>query len=108
MDEISYATMRERREQQEDLGNLLSMMLATVDEETGQGLSDQELRDEIQTIFIAGHETSANALSWVWYLLSQHPEVEAKLHEEVDCVLGGRVPTMEDLSKLVYTRDDHR
>ncbi len=104
MDDISYAVMRERREHQEDTGDLLSMMLASVDEETGQGLSDQELRDEIQTIFIAGHETSANALSWVWYVLSQHPDVEAKLHEEVDRVLAGRVPTMEDLSKLVYTR----
>ncbi|GHO47045.1 cytochrome P450 [Ktedonospora formicarum] len=104
MDVISYTVMRERRERQEDTGDLLSMMLASVDEETGEGLSDQELRDEIQTIFIAGHETSANALSWVWYLLSQHPDVEAKLHEEVDRVLGGRVPTMEDLSKLVYTR----
>lgn len=101
MDDISYAIMRER---QEDTGDLLSMMIASVDEETGKGLSDQELRDEIQTIFIAGHETSANALSWVWYLLSQHPNVEAKLHEEVDRVLAGRIPTMEDLSKLVYTR----
>lgn len=104
MDDISYTTMRERRERQEDTGDLLSMMMASVDEETGKGLSDQELRDEIQTIFIAGHETSANALSWIWYVLSQHPDVEAKLHEEVDRVLAGRTPTMEELSKLVYTR----
>src|SRR5207247_8221276 len=53
--------------------------------------------------FLAGHETTANALSWTWYLLAQHPQIEARLHEEVDRVLGGRVPTAADVPKLVYT-----
>ena len=81
--------------------DLLAMLLATRDEE-GQGMSDKQLRDEILTLLLAGHETTALALSWTWYLLAQNPEAEKKLHEELDFVLGGREPVVEDLPRLPY------
>ena len=83
-------------------GDLLDMLIAAVDEETGQGMTDQQLRDEVVTIFLAGHETTALALTWTWYLLSKHPDVERKLHAELDAVLGGRAPTLADLPALPY------
>ena len=94
----------ERRAGGDDRDDLLSMLLAARDPDTGEGMSDKELRDEILTIFVAGHETTANALSWTWYLLAQHPEAEAKLHAELDRVLGGRAPNFADLAELKYTR----
>jgi cytochrome P450 len=94
----------ERRADDIDRGDLLSMLLAARDPETGGRMSDQQLRDEILTIFAAGHETTATALSWIWYLLAQHPEAEARLHEELDGVLGGRPPTYADLARLTWTR----
>jgi cytochrome P450 len=66
-------------------------------------LTDKQVRDEALTILLAGHETTANALTWTWYLLSQNPEAEAKLHSELDRVLGGRLPTLDDLPRLRYT-----
>ncbi len=93
----------DRRRDARDYGDLLSMLLAVRDEETGEGMNDEQLRDEVLTLILAGHETTATALSWIWYLLSQHPEIEAKLHAELDEVLGGRVPTMADLANLNYT-----
>ncbi|HXI92651.1 MAG TPA: cytochrome P450, partial [Blastocatellia bacterium] len=66
------------------------------------GMSDEQLRDEVMTLFLAGHETTANALAWAWYLLSQNPEVEAKMHAEIDDVLGSRLPTFEDVPRLNY------
>jgi cytochrome P450 len=92
-----------RRDEGRDYGDLLSMLLAVRDEETGEGMNDEQLRDEVLTLILAGHETTATSLSWIWYLLSQHPEVEAKLHAELDEVLGGRMPTMADLANLNYT-----
>ncbi len=80
------------------------MLLAARDPETGTGMSDKQLRDEILTIFLAGHETTANALSWTWYLLARHPEAEARLHDELDRVLGGRLPNYADLAELKWTR----
>jgi cytochrome P450 len=65
-------------------------------------MSDQQVRDECVTIILAGHETTANALTWTWYLLSQHPEIEVRLHREIDSVLGGRLPTADDLPRLRY------
>jgi cytochrome P450 len=94
----------ERRADGVDRGDLLSMLLAARDPETGEGMSDKQLRDEILTIFLAGHETTANALGWTWYLLARHPEAEARLHEELDRVLGGRLPTFADLAELKWTR----
>ena len=89
-----------------DTGDLLSMLLLARDE-ADRPLSKQQLRDEVVTLFAAGHETTSNALTWTWYLLSQHLEVEARLHEEVDAVLGhwpdGRLPSLDDLPHLPYT-----
>ena len=92
--------LAERRADGIDRGDLLSMLLTARDPETGEGMSDKQLRDEILTIFLAGHETTANALSWCWYLLAQHPEAEARLHDELDRVLGARMPNFADLAEL--------
>ncbi len=83
--------------------DLLGMLLEARDED-GSPMSARQIRDEVAVIFLAGHETTASALSWAWYLLSQHPEAEAKLHEEVDRVLGGRAPGYDDVPSLTYTR----
>lgn len=87
----------------DDRGDLLSMLLLSTDEETGKALTREQVRDEVVTIMLAGHETTSNALTWTWYLLAKHPEVATKLHEELDRVLAGRIPTMEDLRDLPYT-----
>jgi cytochrome P450 len=92
-----------RRRSGEDRGDLLSMLLLAQDED-GSRMSDKQVRDEALTLFIAGHETTANALSWTFYLLAQHPQVEARLHTELDDVLMGRVPQTEDAAHLPYTR----
>ncbi len=102
LDQIIFRIIRERRALGQDTGDLLSMLLSAQDED-GSRMSDQQLRDEVVTLFLAGHETTANALAWTWWLLAQHPEVEEKLHAELEHVLGGRLPTMEDLPWLVYT-----
>ncbi len=105
LDATIYRIIEERRRSREDRGDLLSMLLLAQDEEgDGGGMTDLQLRDEALTLFLAGHETTAVALAWTWYLLSQHPEVEARLHAEVDEVLGGRLPTAADLPHLPYTR----
>ena len=83
--------------------DLLSLLLRARDEETGAGMSDEQLRAEVVTIIGAGHESTAVALSWTWYLLSQHPEAEERLHEELERELSGRTPTFEDLPRLAYT-----
>lgn len=88
----------------EDRGDLLSALIHASDEETGERMSDEQLRDELITLFVAGHETTSNALAWTWYLLSQHPEIEAKLHEELDRVLGEKPVTLEDLPRLPYVQ----
>ena len=84
--------------------DLLDRLIAARDAETGLGMSEQEVRDEVVIIFLAGHETTAVTMTFVWYLLSQHPRVEEKLHEELARVLGGRVPDHADLANLTYTR----
>lgn len=95
-----------RRAEGGDRPDLLSLLLKARDTEgDAGGMSDQQLRDEAVTLFAAGHETTANALVWTWYLLAQNPQAERRLHEELDDVLGGgRVPTVEDLDRLAYTR----
>ena len=103
LDATIYRIIHERRASGEDRGDLLSMLLLAQDEEDRGGMSDTQVRDEALTLFLAGHETTANALTWTWYLLSQNPEAEAKLHEELARVLNGRLPTIEDLSSLPYT-----
>lgn len=84
--------------------DLLSRLIAARDEQTGGGMTAQEVRDHVITIFTAGHETTAMAMTWTWYLLSQHPAEEAKLHAELQAVLGGRAPNSEDLGRLTYAR----
>ena len=84
--------------------DLLGRLVAALDEETGAGLTAQEVRDEVLTIFVAGHETTASAMTFVWYALSQQPAWEAQLHAELDAVLGGRTPTDADLPNLKLTR----
>src|SRR5277367_4106167 len=84
--------------------DLLARLIAARDEQTGIGMTAQEVRDHVITIFMAGHETTAMAMTWIWYLLSRHAAIEAKLHAELDAVLGGRVPDSQDLAKLTYTR----
>lgn len=104
MDELMYGLLAERRQSGVLHGDLLDLLLQARDDETGEGLSDQELRDEALTIFAAGHETTANALAWTWYLLAIHPEAKARFHEELDRVLQGRTPNADDLPHLPYTR----
>lgn len=103
LDNVMYKMIRHRQAHPEDQGDLLSMLIQARDED-GSAMTDEQLRDEAMTIFIAGHETTATTLSWCWYLLSQHPEVEAKLMAELETVLGGRAPTTADLPKLSYTK----
>jgi cytochrome P450 len=103
--------IREHRAAGIDKGDLLSMLIASRDDqalpENQQGMSDEQIRDEVLTIFLAGYETVANALTWAWYLLSQSPEAELKLHAELDAVLGAgteaRLPTLVDYPSLRYT-----
>src|SRR5712692_10503527 len=103
LDGVVYRMIEDRRRSGEDRGDLLSMLLMARDEEGDGGrMSDAQLRDEVMTLFLAGHETTANALSWTWYLLARNPEAEARLHEEIDTVLGGRRPVFEDLPRLRY------
>jgi len=105
LDRTIYRMIDERRATNDDRGDLLSMLLMATDTEgDGSGMSDTQLRDEAMTIFLAGHETTANALTWTWYLLSQHPEVEARMHAELDSALAGRKPGFDDLAALPYTR----
>jgi cytochrome P450 len=105
LDATIYRLIDERRRSGEDCGDLLSMLIQARDEEgDGTGMTDLQLRDEAMTIFLAGHETTANALTWTWYLISQHPEVEERFFSEVDEVLNGRLPAAEDYSRLAYTQ----
>jgi cytochrome P450 len=83
LDEIVLDLIAVRRKSGEDRGDALSMLLASRDEDTGEGLSDAQVRDEVMTLFVAGHETTANALTWTWYLLAKHPRVRERLREEL-------------------------
>ena len=103
LDSVIYRIINERRASGQDTGDLLSMLLHAQDEDDGGTMADEQVRDEALTLFLAGHETTANALTWTWYLLSQNPETETALHEEFDTVLAGRTPTFDDLPRLRYT-----
>ncbi len=100
---IVHRMIEERRGQTQRPNDLLTMFMEARDEETGEGMTDQQLRDEVLTMFLAGHETTANALAWTFYLLSKHPEANRKVIAELGDVLGGRSPTLSDCNKLVYT-----
>jgi cytochrome P450 len=103
LDEVVHRMIADHRASGVDRGDLLSMLIGSRDDEDNTGMSDEQLRDEIITIFLAGYETVANVMAWTWMLLAQNPEAEAKLHAELDEVLEGRVPTLEDLPRLRYT-----
>lgn len=102
MDDSIYRLITEKRQNPESGTDLLSMLMAAKDEDDGSSMSDKQLRDEVATLMLAGHETTANALSWTWMLLAQNPECDRKLTEELKTVLNGRPPTVADLPKLHY------
>jgi cytochrome P450 len=103
LDEVVHRMIADHRASCVDSGDLLSMLIRSRDDEDNTAMSDEQLRDEVLTIFLAGYETVANALAWTWMLLGQNPEAEAKLHSELNEVLNGRLPTLEDLPRLRYT-----
>jgi cytochrome P450 len=103
LDATVYRMIAERRRDPRDRGDLLSMLLLAQDVEgDGGSMTDRHLRDEVMTLLLAGHETTSNALTWTFYLLSQNPEHAARLHQELDTVLQGRLPTVEDLPSLPF------
>ena len=104
VDESIYRIINEHRKEPEKYQDLLSMLLSAQDEETGDGMSDEQVRDEAITLFIAGHETTAVALSWAWYLIGQHPEVDQRMFDEVQHVTEGRLPGFADIPRLTYVR----
>jgi cytochrome P450 len=103
LDTIIYRIIRDRRKMTDPPMDLLQMLMDAQDEETGEPLTDEELRDEVMTVFIAGHETTANAMSWLWVLLAKNPEVREKVEAEVAEVLGDRIPTPADFPQLAYS-----
>jgi cytochrome P450 len=103
LDATIYRLIAERRASGEDRGDLLSMLLMAQDSEGSGGMSDRQLRDESMTLLLAGHETTANALAWAFYLLSRHPDAERRMHEEID-LLGERPLGAGDVARLPYTR----
>src|SRR5215204_2457939 len=104
LDSVIYQIIAERRRRPGEHDDLLALLMEARDEKTGEGMSDRQLRDEVITLFVAGHETTANALTWASYLLSTHVAVARELRTEVDEALQGRIPTAADLPNLPYTR----
>jgi cytochrome P450 len=102
MDRVVLGLIAQRRQGGNPAHDVLSLLMEARDEDTGAGMSDQQLRDEVMTLLLAGYETTSNALAWTFSLLHQHPEVEARLAHEVETVLGGRTPTFLDLPRLSY------
>lgn len=102
LDRFIYRMVDERRKRGQTGGDLASSLLFARDEESGQGMSDQQLRDELMTMIQAGHDTVSDAVNWTWYLLGKHPEIRQRLEREVDSSLEHRVPGMDDLSRLGY------
>lgn len=103
MDKIVYGILHQRQGG-EDTGDLLSLLMRTVDEETGEGMDVEQLHDEVLNVLVGGYETTTNTISWIWYLLAQNPAIEQRVHQELDAVLAGRIPTVDDLPQLTYTR----
>jgi len=102
LDKTIYRIIAERRQKNDSGSDFLSIFMNVRDED-GLAISDTQLRDELVTLFIAGHETAANALAWTWYLIASHPDIERELYREVDRVLGSRAPTTEDVPNLRFT-----
>jgi cytochrome P450 len=104
LDGVVYRIIAGRRGGRGEHDDLLAMLLSARDEETGAGMTDRQLRDEVMTMLLAGHETTSLALSWTYYLLARHPEVEARIADEVDRVVGGSRPSFAHLERLTTTR----
>lgn len=104
MDAVVDKIIAEHRARNDDSGDLVSLLMRARDPDTGEGMDDRQLRDEVLTVLLAGHETTANALTWTFYLLSQHPAVFRRLQAELAATLGGRTPGVADLPHLPYTR----
>jgi cytochrome P450 len=104
IDDVIYGIIDQRRTKSSAHDDLLDMLLKAGDDNSGEKMTDRQVRDEVITIFSAGHETTANLLSWTLYLLARHPDVLAKLHQELDGLLRGKIPDAEDLQLLAYTR----
>jgi len=104
VDETVYKIIADSRANRGEVNHLLAMLLDMVDDETGEGMTDKQLRDEVTTLFLAGYETTSVALSWAFDFLSQNPEMMEKFQAEVDSVLGHRLPTMADLYQMPYSR----
>jgi cytochrome P450 len=103
LDDLVYRMIEDRRRAPGERGDLLSILLQAQDADDGSRMTDRQVRDEVMTLFLAGHETTAVALSWTWYLLAKHPEVDAGLAGELSAVLNGRPPAVADLPALRYT-----
>jgi cytochrome P450 len=103
LDRVVHQLIEDRRAAGTVGDDLLSLLLSTRDADTGAGMADEEVRDEALTIMLAGHETTANALSWTFHLLGGDRDVAARMHAELDEVLAGRTPTMDDIARLPYT-----
>ena len=104
LDRAIYAIIKERRQQGGDQGDLLSMLMLAQDADSGEPLTDTQIRDQIVTMIIPAEETTSTALAWTWYLLGQHPEIESRLRNELATVLAGKTPTIADLPRLPYLR----
>jgi cytochrome P450 len=102
LDSVVFDVISRRRAGETQGQDLLGMLMAMRDADTGETMTDRQLRDEVMTLILAGHETTANTLAWLWHLLSQHPEVEARARAEVERVLAGRAPTVHDIPQLRY------
>src|SRR5688500_4006652 len=104
IDEVIYGIINQRRAMPSKQSDLVDMLLKACDDNSDEKMTDRQMRDEVITIFSAGHETTANLLSWTLYLLARHPDVLTKLREELDGLLQGKIPNAEDLQQLTYTR----
>jgi cytochrome P450 len=104
IDAAVLGLVEDRRRSGEARNDLLGLLLRARDDERDPGMDDRQLRDELVTFFVAGHETTAMNLTWTWHLLGEHPEVDRRMREEIASVLGGRTPTAGDLPRLAYTR----
>lgn len=104
IDEMVLGAVRARRRSGEERNDLLSLLLRARDEDDGRGMDDRQLRDELVTLYVAGSDTMASTMTWLWYVLARHPEVDRRLRAEVHDVLGGRRPTYADLARLSYTK----
>jgi cytochrome P450 len=102
LDSVVLRIVRQRRAAPDAGNDLLGLLLNARDEDDGAGMDDTQVRDEVLTLFLAGHETTAVGITWAWYLLAHHPQAESRLHEEVDRVLQGRPPRLEDVERLAY------